>query len=50
VVVISTRPVDLADTQRFGGLHRDSARTRVVGWPLCIDASNADLNRFFRPE
>jgi uncharacterized protein (DUF58 family) len=50
VVVVSTRPTDLSDANRFAGLHRDSARARVVGWPLCIDASNSELDRYFRPE
>jgi hypothetical protein len=50
VVVVSTRPVDLSDTNRFAGLHRDSARARVVGWPLCINAASAELDRYFRPE
>lgn len=50
MVVISTRTVDLTDAERFSGLHRDSARARVVGWPLCIDTSVNELDRYFRPE
>jgi uncharacterized protein (DUF58 family) len=50
IVVVSTRPVDLSDAARFAGLHREAARSRVLGWPLCIDASSPQLTQFFRPQ
>jgi uncharacterized protein (DUF58 family) len=50
IVVVSTRPVDLSDAARFAGLHHEAARSRVLGWPLCIDASSPQLTQFFRPQ
>jgi len=49
VIVVSTREVDLADTERFVVIWDDPRRRAALGRILCIDASSAQLKEYFRP-
>ncbi|MCA9268719.1 MAG: DUF58 domain-containing protein [Planctomycetales bacterium] len=47
--LISTRPVDLADTQRFAALWDDPRMRTAMTQILCIDASSDELFEYFEP-
>ncbi len=48
VVLVSTRAVDLSDTERFVELWQDPRLRRWAGRVICLDASSSDLDAFFR--
>jgi uncharacterized protein (DUF58 family) len=48
IVLIATRPTDLADTARFGGLWADPAGRRTLGQVRVIDTSNEELGQYFQ--
>ncbi len=50
VVIISTRRVDLADTQRFSELWTDPRKRSWAGRALCISTDGEELSRYFRVE
>jgi uncharacterized protein (DUF58 family) len=47
VIVISTRPVRLNDTQRFANIWRDQRRQAALGRVLTIDCSQSELFQFY---
>jgi hypothetical protein len=48
IVLISTRPTDLADTARFGRLWADPAGRKALGQVRVIDTSNEELGQYFQ--
>jgi len=50
VIVISTRPVDLAETERFVDVWDDPRRRSALGRVLTIDASSSQLHDYFQPQ
>jgi uncharacterized protein (DUF58 family) len=46
-VIVSTRPVDLHDTERFACVWDDPAQRRALRRFLCIDASGQELADYF---
>lgn len=50
VVVVSTRPVDLEDADRFGRLWRDSPRRAWLRRIRVVTTAAEDLDRYFQPE
>jgi uncharacterized protein (DUF58 family) len=50
VVLISTRPIDLSDTQRFTNLWNNSRQRAWLGRIQCLDVSRGDLSDFYSPE
>ena len=50
VVLVSTRPVDLADSSRFGQLWADPARKAAARRIRCVDTSSDELAQYFQPE
>ncbi len=46
-VIVSTRPVDLHDTDRFATIWEDPAQRRALRRFLCIDVSKDELNEYF---
>lgn len=50
VVLVSTRPVDLADTDRFAAAWNDSRGRAIVARILEIDAGSGELQHYFQPQ
>ncbi|MBX3411671.1 MAG: DUF58 domain-containing protein [Pirellulales bacterium] len=50
VILISTRPVDLADTERFVEIWEDPRRRATLSRILTVDASSAQLAEYFQPQ
>lgn len=50
VLLVSTRKVDLTDTERFVKLWEDPRQRRWAGKIVCLDASNAEFESYFAPE
>jgi len=50
VVLVSTRPVDLADTERFAALWSDPNSRSLVRRIRCIDTSSEELDDYFQVE
>jgi uncharacterized protein (DUF58 family) len=50
IVLISTRPVDLGDAQRFGRLSSDPARQASLRRVRVVDTSSEELGRYFKAE
>jgi hypothetical protein len=50
IVLVSTRPVDLTDSTRFGHLWSDPARRQAVRQVRVVDTSGEELGRYFQPE
>ena len=48
VVLITTRPVDLTDTSRWGTMWTDPARRAMIGRIRCVDTSGTDWERYFQ--
>lgn len=49
VIVVSTRAVDLTDTERFVDVWDDPRRRAALGRILTIDASSSQLHEYFQP-
>ena len=49
IVLVSTRPVDLNDQQRFATFWQDSRGRSLAGRVLPIDASSGELQHYFQP-
>lgn len=49
VVIVSTRHVDLSDTERFAGLWNIPRGRSMVGSMMAIDTSTGELSRYFHP-
>jgi len=47
MVLVSTRPVDLADTGRFEGVWQDVRRRASLGRIACVDVSSDEIDQFF---
>jgi uncharacterized protein (DUF58 family) len=50
VVLLSTRPVDLADPARWGRIEADPAHRAVLRRTRVIDTSSPELGNYFQPE
>lgn len=50
VVLVSTRPVDLSDTERFARLWSDPARRNTIRRIRCVDTSSPELGEYFQAE
>jgi hypothetical protein len=50
VVIVASRPVDLADTQRFAALWADPRLREWIGAALVLDASGAEVDSWFEDE
>ena len=50
VVLVTTRPVDLGDTERFGAVWGDPARRAAARRIRTINAAGEELAEHFRPE
>jgi len=50
IVLVSTRRVDLADSQRFAAIFADAALHATARCIRCIDASSDELEEYFIPE
>ena len=48
IVLVSTRPVDLGDTERFAHLRADPARRAALQTVRVIDTSSDDLGKYFQ--
>lgn len=50
IVLVGSRPVNLADRSRFPSLSSDPSRRKLAQQIRCIDASSDQLARYFQPE
>lgn len=50
VVLVSTRPVDLADTDRYAAAWNDPRCRAIVARIMEIDASSGELQHYFQPQ
>ena len=50
IVLVSTRPIDLADTERFASLWSDPLLRERLRRIRCVDASSELLSQFFQAE
>ncbi len=50
IMLVSTRPVDLADTARFAAFCADPARRARARRIRCVDASGDELGEYFRTD
>jgi len=50
VVLVSTRPLDLSDTERFARLWSDPARRNTIRRIRCVDTSSPELGEYFQAE
>ncbi len=50
IVLVTTRPVDLTDRQRFGSLWDDPVRSAIAGRIRLVDTSRSDLTELFQVE
>lgn len=50
LVLVSTRPVDLSDTERFGGLPDEVGRFLAKRRVACVDVSSSELDTYFHTE
>jgi hypothetical protein len=49
-VLVATRPIDVADPKRFGGLAADLARRSALRQIRTVDVSSPELAMHFRAE
>jgi len=50
IVLVSTQPIDLADTTRFAALWADTSRRTLLRRIRCVDTSSAELAEYFQAE
>ena len=50
IVIVSTRPTDLSDTDRFALVWDDPNKRTALGRISCFDASSPDLDKYFQPK
>lgn len=50
IIVVGTRPLDMADTERFAAIWSDPALRDRMKRTRCVDASNESLEQYFRVE
>lgn len=50
IVLVTTRPVDLADRDRFGPLWDDPSRAGIAGGIRLVDTSRSELSELFQVE
>jgi uncharacterized protein (DUF58 family) len=50
IVLVSTRPVELSDTDRFGALWADASRRAALRRTRVIDTSDKDLETYYRTD
>jgi uncharacterized protein (DUF58 family) len=48
IILVSTRPVDLTDTERFAALWADPSRSAMARRIRCVDTSSDQLGDYFR--
>ena len=47
-IVISTRPIDLSDTDRFAAIWDDPKKRNSLGQVVCIDVSGDEVSEYLR--
>jgi hypothetical protein len=50
IVIVSTRPTDLSDTDRFVSVWDDLNKRSALGRIACFDASRDELTKYFQPQ